>query len=260
MVLAEAADNETRQTFIGHDTIAERSRVSSRTVADVMKRLESGGWILRQRRYANGLRSSDLTTLTLHAAAAPNLDAVTACKEGGLPAAERKAYMRQPQGIPEYIPKKENMSSTAPTIAIEKSKRDHCPVEFERLWEAYPSSRCSTFPNMGRGRSKKPKALAEWKKLNDTDRAAFVVAVCSYVSSPEAKKDGGQFVPAMERWIRDETWRDFISNPAEGEKHATGPNWAERMEHWSKGKWNTTEWGPKPGTPGCRVPANHLQG
>lgn len=276
LVLADAADGATASTFIGHDTISERSKVSPRTVIDVLRRLEKDGWIVRKRRYVDGFRTSDLTTLTLRAATASSLPAPAAPKatvlpaafapkDGSLPAAERKPYLRRPQGITQIIT--QNKINTSTTLKPEMPKPTRAPsadVGFEALWTAYPSHGAA-FPKMSRGRSKKPKALTEWHKLSVDDRSQLEGAVAEYARSAEAKKDGGQWVPAFERWIRDETWRAFVP-ASEGTAATNQPvqagctpvNWSERLEMWVSGRWNSADWGPRPNEAGCRAPPDVL--
>lgn len=71
--------------------------------------------------------------------------------------------------------------------------------EFDQVWTLWPQ----------KGRSAKSKALALWKAKGSTaDAGAMLAAVRRYLASPDAKKDAGAYVPALERWIRDrlESW------------------------------------------------------
>jgi biotin operon repressor len=276
MILADAADATTSQTYIGQATIAARCAMSERAVVNVMRRLEAAGLIFRSRRVdAKGYRTSDLITLNLTAPNADRADvqaAQGAVRDGHLnaPRADRKAVLTAPddisylhpvQGIPQNIIPQNNSTSTSLKSEKPKTARaSSVDAKFEPLWTAYPSHGV-TFPKMSRGRSKKPKALAEWQKMSREDKEQFEGAVAEYARSAEARKDGGQWVPAFERWIRDETWRAFV--PAlETAAAVTAPNavagpavnWSERLGMWASGRWNSADWGPKPNEPGCQVP------
>lgn len=250
MVLAEAADTA-GIVFLGQDTIAERCDTRRETVNRAIKRLEERGLLSRKRRNrADGSRTSDLIHLSL--CDDMQRDEI-AHREGAYVTISQGQCDLNAQQEPPVNPQIKDISSEhlpegpKPT----KTKTDY-PVEFESLWVTYPHVQ---------GRSSKKAAHAQWVKLAAADRSDFVLAVGAFPASPQAKRDGGQFVPAMERWVAKGQWRDFVPTatpePAEPKTAEMG-EWAEAMKLWAIGKWNSTAWGPRPGEPDCRVPVDVL--
>lgn len=77
------------------------------------------------------------------------------------------------------------------------------PPQFEEVWAAWPQP--------GRTRSSKKKVQAAYATvLKAYDHAEVMRAVGMYLRSPDAKKDGGQFVPALDRWLRDERFTAWL--------------------------------------------------
>lgn len=122
------------------------------------------------------------------------------------------------------------------------------PDEFEAAWKAYPHVK---------GRSSKVKAHDFWRKLGASRRAGFAAAAERYAKEGrEPRMDCG--APAMERWIRDEKFADWLDAPKPATVTELDP-WPHRLRELHRNAyWNTTDWGPKPGKPGCRVPAEYL--
>lgn len=99
------------------------------------------------------------------------------------------------KGSPTPLPK------TQPSTPPSGTTYPHGSVEFEEVWKAYPHVK---------GRSSKRKALAEWAKISTDTRLALPAAVQRYRDEGrEPKADCG--APAMERWLRDERYADWIS-------------------------------------------------
>ncbi len=72
------------------------------------------------------------------------------------------------------------------------------------LWEAAPS--------MARKRSSKFKCRAAWNRIPSAQRPRVSVlldAIRAWSRDPEWKKDEGQFVLALDRWIRERRWEDL---------------------------------------------------
>lgn len=74
-----------------------------------------------------------------------------------------------------------------------RSKPTVGPAEFEAAWAAYPHIE---------GRSSKPNALAEWKKLDPDIRSGLVAAIGRFIPKV-AQAHGDRGAPDMARWLRD---------------------------------------------------------
>lgn len=82
-------------------------------------------------------------------------------------------------------------------------------------------------------------------------------ALRSYWASPDAQKDGGDYVKGIHRMIEADRWQDWAGTQHTGP--ADGPNWADRAKVWRElNRWNPS-WGPLPGEPGCGCPADLLE-
>lgn len=250
MVLAEAADT-TGVVFLGQDTIAERCDTRRETVNRAIKRLEDRGLLSRKRRNrADGSRTSDLIHLSLRDDM--QRDEI-AQREGAYVTISQGQCDINAQQEPPVNPQIKDISpETTPESPKPGNTKPDYSAEFENLWVTYPHVK---------GRSSKNAAHAQWVKLTNADRGNFVLAVCAFVESPQAKRESGQFVPAMERWIAKGQWLDFVPKPAPQSSQpdtAASDEWAEAMKLWKIGKWNSTAHGPRPGEAGCRVPVDVL--
>lgn len=90
---------------------------------------------------------------------------------------------------------------------------------------------------------------------------AIQAGLGAYFASQEATKDGGAFVKGVHRMIEGDRWEAFVeTRPPDGPPSPDDPGpWRRRMLDWTKNRyWNSTDWGPKPGSPGCLVPARWL--
>lgn len=75
------------------------------------------------------------------------------------------------------------------------------------LWEAAPP--------MARKRSSKFKCRQAWLRVPQAQRprvSTLVDAIRAWSRDPEWRKDDGQFVPALDRWIRERRWEDLPEN------------------------------------------------
>jgi hypothetical protein len=92
-------------------------------------------------------------------------------------------------------------------------ERSAYPPEFEAAWKAYPHVK---------GRSSKRKAHAIWRRISTGRKALLLTAVERYArEGREPKQDCG--APAMERWLRDERYLDWMQ-PTEA-KAAVSSTW-----------------------------------
>lgn len=118
--------------------------------------------------------------------------------------------------------------------SVSKNDPKVFPENFVEGWERWPQ----------RGRSSKAKSAAAWSEANRRHTAAAVLsAVDAYLASPDARKDAGQYVPALERWLRDklETWLELSA----GRPAALDPRAEQERVYRETGRWNPA-WGAKP--------------
>lgn len=92
--------------------------------------------------------------------------------------------------VPPKVPLKSK--SEDEQIPLPPSKRGTGCVTFDAAWRAWPQ----------KGRSSKAKALALWRTRPEPT-ADLGAAVTRYLATSDARKQGGEFVPAFERWLRD---------------------------------------------------------
>jgi len=137
------------------------------------------------------------------------------------------------QEITADVNRRSHRNDIALTTPKERPQRVF-PENFVEGWERWPQ----------RGRSNKGKAAELWAKANKTHSAAAVLsAVDAYIASPDARKDAGQYVPALERWLRDklETWVELAAG-----RPAAVDQQAERLRVYREtGVWNP-KWGDTP--------------
>lgn len=92
--------------------------------------------------------------------------------------------------------------------------------------------------------------------------SAIIAGVAAYYRSRDATKNEGEFAKGAHRIIEADRWQAF-AEPASDQSSPsiTDPNarWRHRCLAMStNGYWNTNDWGPKPGRPGCEAPADIL--
>lgn len=137
----------------------------------------------------------------------------------------------------------------------EKPKAEVGPslkVWVDRIWEISPSR--------ARERSGRPLLDRALRAAvgRGKDPAIIVPALEAYFASPDARKNDGEFVKGVHRMIEGDRWEAFV---AEGSTDPpdTDP-WPRRLREFQSNQyWNTTDWGPKPGKPGCRAPQAQAQ-
>lgn len=240
--------------------VARDAELSLRAVKAAMGRLDRQGLISKTRRgNGQGGRSSDLIRLnigeidlSIGAPDAPRKGAPDALNEGG------KVQISYGKGAPDAYEsinnrQKKDLDMSGP-VSSEAKGSDYL---FESAWAAYPQ--------WGRTRSSKAKALASWKqeaKLAGSE-ARLLSAVTSYSVCDDATKSGGQFVPGFDRWLKDGKWEHWgevqEAAPSLSPKETELLFWSGRIDDWTVNQyWNDTDWGPRPGKNGCKVPASIL--
>ena len=118
-----------------------------------------------------------------------------------------------------------------------QSKKQDYPDLFEAAWSPYPHVK---------GRSSKPNALGYWRRLSPDVRGHLPKAVARYRrEGREPNSECG--APAMERWLRDQKFLDWLEgdDPASA-LPATPEVAAQRIQHFrDTGEWRES-WGPPP--------------
>jgi len=257
--LADYADNG-GSCWPSQAAIAREVELSLRAVKAAMGRLDRQGLISKTRRgNGQGGRSSDLIRLNIEeidlsigAPDAPRKGAPDALNEGG------KVQISYGKGAPDAYEsiknRKKKDRSLSGSVSSEAKGSGYL---FQAAWTAYPQR--------GRTRSSKPKALAAWTqqaKITGSE-ARLLDGVIAYAVCDDATKSGGEFVPGFDRWLKDGKWEHW------GEVQEAAPSlspqeterlvWSGRVNEWTVNQyWNDTDWGPRPGRAGCKVSASIL--
>ena len=75
------------------------------------------------------------------------------------------------------------------------------PDAVERIWSEYPQT--------GRARSTRKKVHTQWKAMPKDSLNQVLQAIRAWSKSHNWQKEGGQFVPALDRWLRDRGYEDL---------------------------------------------------
>jgi hypothetical protein len=126
------------------------------------------------------------------------------------------------------------------------------------VWESWP--------RLGRARSSRAKANAALRTAAKAHGLGAVRAgVAAFLASPDARKNDGEFVPALHRWLRDERfleWGKAAPRLSQQEEDAARldlfltdaiwpPNWGERPDD-PRSKQHE-EWRRRQSSPAARV-------
>ena len=117
------------------------------------------------------------------------------------------------------------------SIGRKRRLRTTASPEFETAWAEWPR----------RDRSSKAKALAAWAANEATAGAAAMLgALRAFVATEQAKGNGAQYVPALERWLRDRlpSWLENQTQnlfTAQGAAILEHPN-VTRLDHAERGQ------------------------
>ena len=81
------------------------------------------------------------------------------------------------------------------------------PEEVQKMWDAYPAK--------GRERSSRKKVETAWKQIkNSIDVADVLKAIAIWSKSINWTQSNGQYVPAIDRWLRYKGFEDLPSGYA----------------------------------------------
>lgn len=139
--------------------------------------------------------------------------------------------------------KEDILSETGvPDALVKKGSRKAYPADFEAAWKAYPTDKLMS----------KKAAAAAWSKLDADNRQRTAAAIPEFAAYCRSHTD---YRPVhMVRFITEARADGFL----DAEMVVTEADWQKRLSHArTKGWWGSSQWGPAPGQPGCRIP-NHL--
>ncbi len=189
-------------TFVGQDTLAFECQLARETVLRAMRRLEKAGLVRRTRRNdRKGHGTSDGIVLSLpevvqgeresraSRSQASNAHDAGPCLGDGQAASKVTEDHRNSQ-----INNQNNSQNPPAAFGLENEG-------FERLWRAYP--------HYGH-RSDRRQAQAAFERLSGEERHDLGKAVGVLRAQPWITNEGGRYVRALERWIADDFWRDFV--------------------------------------------------
>lgn len=91
------------------------------------------------------------------------------------------------------------------TKAPSRKSKTVGPEPFEAAWKAYPHVE---------GRSSKPNALAEWKKLGEDEQAGLAAAIQRFAPKV-SQAHGDKGAPCMARWLKDGKHLNWMVQPTE---------------------------------------------
>jgi uncharacterized protein YdaU (DUF1376 family) len=153
-----------------------------------------------------------------------------------------RSLKHSPEPEPEKVIEANASLSSAPPPASPMTY----PEPFEAAWKAYPHVK---------GRSSKPKALGHWRRLSPATRQALPSAVARYArDGREPRAECG--APAMQRWLADARFADWMPEAESSAGVWTDDRWSAVVALNRDEGWWSDNLGPKPGEPGCRVPAH----
>lgn len=233
LVLANYAD-EAGRCWPSQKTVAKQACTSERTVRRMIRDLEARGILAReQRRRSDGSRSTDVIALALFQQP-DNVSKQTANLSGG-----GDTVSALPDNVSGHEPSDNHQGRDTRKRASPPS-----PESFKLAWNSWPK---------GQGRNcGEPEACRSWlSQLRDgADEADMLAAVKAYARSAEP-----EYALRFDKFIRDQVWREHVPS-------APGDNrdgWESRLAAWVRdGTW-LRGWGPQPGNPACKAPADLIR-
>lgn len=197
LALGDYAD-ESWSCYPGQQLLAERACCSERTVRDRLKALEERGLFRRERRYSDGLRTSD--RFVLNRAYRQDLP-VGAYRqnEATLPADSGDLTGRPLPGNPQnpYIPQ------IPPVVPRALSKADQISAGFEAFWKVYP-----------RRAGKQGAQRAFSRAVSRASMEEVLEGARRFAADPNLPEK--QFIPHPATWLNQGRWEDDPLPPRMG--------------------------------------------
>jgi hypothetical protein len=104
-----------------------------------------------------------------------------------------------PKALPEKRREEKNRKEPDGSCRIASD----APPSLDPVWDA--------FPERGRRRSSRKKLHDAWKRIPAKERPSvqtLLDAIAAWKATEDWRKQDGEFVPALDRWIRDRKWAD----------------------------------------------------
>lgn len=133
---------------------------------------------------------------------------------------------------------------------IETRQADEKPLSdwVEEIWNLSP------VPAKARTSRGDIEAALKAAIRRDHHPADVLAGLEAYYGTDDATKASGQFARGAHRMINNDRWQGFELVGTQ----STEPidPWAGRVRGWAKNAYWHSDWGPKPGSPGCLAPAS----
>lgn len=244
LALANYADEHMR-CWPSQKRLADDTCLTERTMRTVLASLEKRGMLSRtERRRPDGTRASDVFTLHFAGEVTAQAEIISASEQPENISAyqpeicvtnNRKSTAHQPEnisGLTTFEPSKNHQRRNAPAAQA----GSNYPPDFDAAWKAYPHVQ---------GRSSKPLAAAEWRKLPSATREILLKAVERYArEGREPRADCG--APAMERWMKKHQYADWLPGHDPPQEPVSPDILARRLRHFEEtGEWKD-QWGKRP--------------
>jgi hypothetical protein len=250
VALANYADSRDH-AWPSHDDIVKVTGLSKRAVQISIKKLEDWGLIERTRQFrSNGSENHPLVKFDLETRWEIGKDGV----------AYRATTMESPamgvaSGATLKTTTKPKEDSTSPSASPVKPKKGVYTEQFEELWKLYPREKGSD----------KMKAFERFDKLTPEEQAAMKGAVISFAGQMKKEKRENRYIKQFCNFISEEVYKEHAgaipsgSNGAPPDPEAFDAKaWGNVLQTWRGGSPWEPAWGPEPGQPGSKVPAELL--
>ena len=263
--------------------LAEDTDLSPRTISTALDLLEDKGMITRVRCYGDMRRVPDAITIVGFAEWRDSLDAEFASKakrqvqmlhvqklqvkeihQQDLHVSSQDVVALRPQTTNSFDAKfarakddivrditttirdstNQTLLSEQPPPKAKTAKLSNPSPTFLALWGLWMQHDCI------RRSRRKPAWEAYQRMIRMGAHAAEIEAgMRAFLADDEKTKQGGQFMPALAIWLKDEVWRDWVKDAA-----LPKIDWQKRLAYFrEKGDW-VSRWGPAPGEEGYAGP------
>jgi hypothetical protein len=235
-------------------TLAKKARLSRNTVTLSMKALVKRGYV-EIFKPANGDLSKIRYRVILDTARAPateqTQDVATPCPADGQALASQTGKLARGKGKLVADAGKPCPADGHKQEPTNKPKEQDGRVDalFEEIWGPWERHRTSRgLSRRGDGKAMVRKQFA--RKAEKTDPAIIRTAALAHLSATKP-----EYLAGLSVWLNGESY-DAGENVVSIDSTA---DWENRLYGFTElGSWRL-EWGPKPGQPGCLVPARFLQ-
>jgi Helix-turn-helix domain len=246
IVIGNYANQNSNACFPAQKTLAEKTRLSERTVRSVMAALEDKGLITRtpRRSATTGAPISDMITVNLE------IEVRVKTQRQDVPVGSRAAQ-EAPQQTQRQIASDLPANGAGKPITEPEVLPPTPKGDVEAVWEITPtkSRQRST------SKAQVERSLgAAYKRGHTLEQ--ILGGLKGYFASREATRENGQYIKGVHRMIENDRWLEF-SAKAPVHHMAPASPWPRRLHEWvTRSEWDDAGWGPRPGQPGCKAPAD----